>query len=72
MKDWRKVRRQLGKMFDHDYVHYHKIDDYVEIRSNSFIGVELYNLFIFCKEHRLWYYLDVANNRDIIIRVEKI
>jgi len=72
VKNWRSVRQKIAEMFEHDYVHYHRDEDYIEIRAKTFIGNELYNLFSFARKNRLWYYLDVAPNGDILIRVEKI
>ena len=69
MKDWIKIRKSLKEIFEDDYIHYYKDEKYFEIVANTFINDELLELCVLCEEHRLWFYLDVSNKRNIIIKI---
>jgi len=69
VKDWRNIRKRLKQIFDSDDIHYYMDDKYFEIVADTFINDELLELCVFCEEHRLWFYLDVSNKRNIIIKI---
>jgi len=69
MKNWRVIRKKLKQIFNDDYIHYYRDEGCFEIVSDTFINDELLELCVFCEENKLWFYIDVSNKRNIIIKV---
>jgi hypothetical protein len=71
MKDWRRIRKKLKKIFPDDKMHYYIDGEYFLICSDSFISDELDKLSKVCSEYgkSMWYYLTVVE-KDICIVVE--
>jgi len=71
MKYWRKYHKALSNIFQADKVHYGLESGDFMIWSKQFVMEELYDLSCFCRDNRLWFYID--KNRDgCVLVVNKI
>ena len=69
MKHWRMYHREIKNIFQADNIHYYVETETFEICSNSYVIEELYDLSMYCRENKLWFYVDKNNTGDNIILV---
>ena len=72
MKHWRMYHREIKNIFQADNIHYYVETETFEICSNSYVMEELYDLSMYCRDNRLWFYVGKNSDMDIVLVVYRI
>ena len=73
MKHWRMYHREIKNIFQADKVHYSLDDEQFRVMSKTYVMEELVCLSRFCRDNKLWFYLDKDNRNDnILLVVERV